>query len=122
MRTRAIQLLTLVLCITLGGGAQACLCTRVVHGPSERPKAHACCPSDSSPTPRERCYECELVAAVPMASTTVPVRECPLLMTSPAAVNAGATDPAASHSAIDDHSVFRPQLCDLHHLFTQLTE
>ena len=81
MRTRAIQLLTPVLCITVGGGAQASLCSRFVHDPSEQARAHACCPSDSSPAPRERCYECEPVAAVPMASTTVLVRECALLMT-----------------------------------------
>jgi hypothetical protein len=123
MRTRAIQLLTFALCLTLAGGAQACLCERLQRIAAEKADAHACCPAHSTPISKQHCHDCDLIAAVPNAATSAPATELGALSTSPIAPNSlGATLATRSQSPITDDVPIPPNLRDLHHLFTQLTE
>jgi hypothetical protein len=121
MRTRAIQLLTLVLCVTLAGGAQACICDRLELIAAEKAGSHACCPSDSTSMPHERCHEREgiVAVAVPKVSTVAPAADFTLVSTAPITLDPVTTTAIRSQPTVAD---IVPQLRDLHHLFTQLTE
>jgi hypothetical protein len=123
MRTQLINFLTLTLCLTLTGAAQACLCHR---SHAAVPAAgHPCCKSDSAPAPtRERCSDCQLlVATVPDRASAIPTADFAPAFTlnisddlPPAPLARFAVDPIASGSDLP------PLLRDLHHLFSQLTE
>ena len=123
MRPTTIQVLTFVMCLTLGGGggARACLCWVQSFAAPVEATAHGCCqPSEKLPAPSERCHECDVVAAVPKAAVLVAAPTVLLPATSSTALPVSVA--TRSQSVVADGLLIPPLLRDLHHLFTQLTE
>ena len=122
MQTRAIQLLTFVLCLTLAGGAHACLCNGLQRIAAKKPNAHTCCPVHSTRAETHRCHDCDLTAAIPKAPTLTPAPELSALL--PVGQTAASLATLATHSEpLNAEEIpISPHLRDLHHLFIQLTE
>ena len=122
MPTRAIHLLTVALCLTLAGGAQACLCNGLQRTVAKKADARACCPANSTPAPNHRCHACDLTATISKATAPASATELDALLSPPHSSNSPATPATHSQSITGGEISISPNLRDLYHLFTQLTE
>jgi hypothetical protein len=121
MRNRAIQLLTLVLCLSLAA-AQACACRTTAGAPRSAAGAHACCPSDSAPSPADPCEGCRIDVAAPKSVDSTPASDFAPVFTSAIENHSLALVAARMAYLVADDVPIPPLLRDLHHLDTQLIE
>ena len=118
MRNRPVQTLIFALCLGLVAAQAACGARR---SPGEADQTHACCTSDPSPAPVERCQACEAIVAVPkLAKMSGGIDAAPAVLSKTHVATAVlvTTRTRCVARALD----LPPLLRDLHHLSTQLTE
>jgi hypothetical protein len=121
MGNRAIQLLTLVLCVALAG-AQACACREPANTATGAASSHACCTSDPAPPSPDGCQDCQDLIALPKAADVTPAATHFTPLGTPVIENHSLA-PVITRAGYPLLDVRVPaMLRDLHHLNTQLTE
>jgi hypothetical protein len=123
MRRCILQLLTWALCLSIGA-AQACACGESRRrGAPDKTDSHACCTSDPSPKPPERCPDCDLlVVATPKLADALSAGAFAPALTSVLESHSLVLMTARAAYRVADDVLLPPLLRDLHHLGTQLLE